>query len=60
MTQGVYYAIIMATVYIVEVLIMKKLIFAALAIIAVLFVIRVIKEKKNLEQKDPLDLEDEE
>ena len=50
----------MATVYIVEGLIMKKLIFAALAIIAVLFVIRVIKEKKNLEQKDPLDLEDEE
>ena len=37
---------------------MKKLIFAILAIVAVLFVIRVIKEKTELMENDPLDLEE--
>lgn len=37
---------------------MKKLIFAILAIAAILFVVRVINEKKELLENDPLDLEE--
>ena len=39
---------------------MKKLIFAIIVIAAVIFIIHVIKERRRLASKDPLDLEDDE
>ncbi len=50
----------MVTVKLGGCLIMKKLIFAIIAIAAIIFIVRVIKEKKRLATKDPLDLEDDE
>ena len=60
MTESVYCAIIKLTVKLGGYSIMKKLIFAIIVIAAVIFIIHVIKERRRLASKDPLDLEDDE